>query len=125
MSRYMLAFIGLMAWSLGGLADTSRVDHYEGEAAQSLEEALVHLAEYNARLAATIEGESLMPSDLNDVHQLTYTLENALERIRLEVAVIAETLEEVHVASEQAQAQRVQERTKAYLEASKPLAEGP
>ena len=96
-----------MAWSLGGLADTSRVDHYEGQAAQPLDEALDHLAEYNERLAATIDNDELTPSELNEIHQLIYTLENALERVRVEVAA---TLEEVPIASEQAQALRVQEK---------------
>lgn len=121
MPRNVLVFIGLMAWSIGGHTDTPRVDHYEGMASESLEDALVHLGEYNARLQVMIEGETLTPSDLNTIHQLTYTLENALERIRIEVSAIAETLEDVHVASEQAEALRVKELARAYLEASQPL----
>lgn len=121
MSRYVLVFVGLMAWSLAGHADSSRVDHYEGEAAESLSEALVHLAENNQRLAAMIDSEALTPAELNEIHQLTYTLENALERIRSEVVDIAQTLEEVHLGSEQADAQHVRERAQAYLDASRPL----
>lgn len=121
MPRFTLAFIALMAWSVVGHADSSRVDHYEGEAAESLEEALVHLTEYNQRLAAMIDNDSLTPSELNEIHQLTYTLENALERIRIDVASIAETLEEVHLGSEQADVQHVRERAQAYLDASQPL----
>ena len=34
------------------------------------------------------------------MHQLTYTLENALGKINQELAKLAETLEAVHVASE-------------------------
>ena len=123
MSGCRLLFIGLFACSLGAHADTPRVDHYQGLAAETLAEALDHLAEYNARLASMIERGALTPADLNAIHQLTYTLENALERIGEEVAAIAETLEEVHVASEQAEALLAQERAAAYLQSSRPLIE--
>ncbi len=117
MSRCSVLLIPLLSWSLAGHADVPRVDHYEGLAAESLEEAFAHLAEYNKRLAAIVDGDVLAPTDLNAIHQLTYTLENALERIRTEVVAIAEALEDVHVASESADAVRTRELAEAYLEA--------
>ncbi|MCC5888849.1 MAG: hypothetical protein JJT88_20610 [Gammaproteobacteria bacterium] len=121
MSRFNVLIIPLFAWSLAGHADVPRVDHYEGMAAESLEEAFAHLAEYNERLAAIVDGDVLTPTDLNAIHQLTYTLENALERIRTEVVSIAETLEEVHLASEGADGDRTLAQARAYLEASNQL----
>lgn len=121
MSRYSVLLVPLLAWSLAGHADGPRVDHYEGLAAESLEEAFAHLSEYNERLAAIVDGDVLTPTDLNAIHQLTYTLENALERIRTEVVSIAETLEEVHLASEGADGDRTLAQARAYLEASNQL----
>jgi len=125
MSRCNVLIIPLFAWSLAGHADVPRVDHYEGMAAESLEEAFAHLAEYNERLAAIVERDALSAVDLNNIHQLTYTLENALERIRTDVVAIAEALEDVHVSSESADAVRTRELAEAYLEAVSPLLRNP
>jgi hypothetical protein len=99
-----------------GRADPPRVDHFEGEPAPSLAAALANLEEYNAQLAAVLEREALTPDDLHTVHQLTYTLENALARIAEDVDVIAEHLEAVHIASEQADTATVRDQGRSYLE---------
>jgi hypothetical protein len=55
------------------------------------------------------------------VHELTYTLENAIARMQEELEQIAEKLEEVHVASEQQDGVKVRALTPAYLDAARPL----
>ncbi|WP_375057003.1 DUF6746 family protein [Zobellella sp. DQSA1] len=100
-------------------ADT-RPDHYKGEPADTLVQAVANFSEYNTKLAEVLAGE-LTPAALNEVHQLTYTLENALTKINEETAALAETLEEVHIASETNQPQVVKDRGEAYLEVSRTL----
>lgn len=49
------------------------------------------------------------------MHELTYTLENALRKINAELTALAGTLEAVHVASERADPATVKTQGKAYL----------
>lgn len=98
-----------------------RPDHFEGKPSPSLEVALAHLTEYNQKLAELIAQETLSPGDLQQVHQLTYTLENALEKLGVERERLAELLEQVHKASEHADSQTVQSSGREYLKNSAPL----
>ncbi len=123
MLRYLTLTLTLtlMLMHPWALADSDRVDHYEGLGAEDLETALAHLAEYRTHLADVLVRGPLLATDLNEVHQLTYTLENALERLAVDVHALAELLEVVHVASEQADAVTVSEEGKAWLEATRPF----
>lgn len=120
--------IGLCALGIGsfGLAhgdDSNRPDHFKGKPANTLEEAVGNFSEYNSKLAAIVAKDELSPLDMHEVHQLTYTLENALEKIRAELATLAETLEAVHVASEHADVATVKTQGKAYLDKSRKVVE--
>ncbi|MFP3874316.1 MAG: DUF6746 family protein [Thiohalophilus sp.] len=95
-------------------------EHFEGEPSRTLDEALKNLAIYNKKLEQILEGE-MTPEKMGEVHVLTYTLEEALERIEDEVDDLAETLEEVHKASERAEDDTVMEKGKIYLEGSNKL----
>jgi len=81
-------------------ADDERVEHYRGAPARTLQEAVSNFSAYNARLSAVLEQETLETQDLEQVHELTYTLENALAKMREELETLAVTLEELHLASE-------------------------
>lgn len=105
----------LLTFSASTLA-SERPDHYQGEPSATIEEALNNLSSHNQKLAALLEKDDLSAQELHEVHQLTYTLENALQRLDKEVDSLAATLEEVHLASETADTQTVSEQGKAYLE---------
>ncbi|MEX1033154.1 MAG: DUF6746 family protein [Cellvibrionaceae bacterium] len=115
-----LALVGTLAFTLPAVAD-ERPDHFEGKPSPTLEVALGNLSEYNPRLAALLEKDTLSPEDLHQVHQLTYTLENALEKLASEQARVAELLEEVHQASERADSATVKASGRAYLKGTAPL----
>lgn len=91
----------------GLAAADSRIDHFEGESSATLAEAVANFSAYNGKLAALLAQPALSPTDLGIVHQLTYTLENALEKINQDLEALAETLEEVHLASEKSDAEGV------------------
>lgn len=114
------ALLGALALATPVLAD-ERPDHFEGEPSPTLEAALANLAEYNARLATLVDQDNLSAGELHQVHELTYTLENALERLDSERARLAELLEEVHQASERADVDTVKASGRAYLDGSAPL----
>ena len=87
--------------------DEQRYQHFKPEASENLEQAIMNLTKYNAKLQEIIEGD--MPAeDMVKVHELTYTLEV------LDVA--ANSLEEVHLGSEAMNKQRVKGFGKSYLD---------
>jgi len=110
-----LTTITLTTMSLPARAD-DRPDHYRGEAADSLEQALANLAEYNARIADILAQEEVTLTDLARIHELTYTVENALERIDDEYDALEDQLEELHLATEAADIERAQQLGRTYLE---------
>jgi hypothetical protein len=96
-------------------------EHFKGEASPTLEAALENLATYNAKLEALLAKDKLSLIDMNQVHELTYTLENALARIDAHLKTTAETLESVHKASERADAAVVKTDGQRYLNDSQRL----
>lgn len=117
----LIPALGLLCFATAVQADDDRPEHFEGKRAQTLEQALENLREYNAKLSAIVERDELTDSEMAEVHRLSYTLENALERIEDEVDELAEVLEEVHVASEEMDRDTVRERAPAYLAGSESL----
>ncbi|CUS48080.1 MAG: Herpesvirus processing and transport protein [Idiomarinaceae bacterium HL-53] len=79
--------------------EQERYEHFEGEASPTVEAALENLTTYNAKLQEIME-DGLTSQEMAEIHQLTYTLENALATLNKELETTAATLEEVHLASE-------------------------
>ncbi|MDT8879366.1 DUF6746 family protein [Halomonas saccharevitans] len=108
----------------GMLATTAHAegpDHFSGEPSRTLEEAIANLGEYNERLTELLAKDELSNRDLGTVHELSYTLENALARIDAEVDAMAVSLEEVHLGSESVDRERVRLNGMAYLNGARPL----
>lgn len=103
-----------LAFSAHSFAE-ERVEHFKGLPAPDLATAVKNFSEYNALLAEQLSGE-LTPLALHEVHQLTYTLEIALEKINEEISALADTLEEVHIASETDEPEKMAEEGKKYLQ---------
>ncbi|BAZ93694.1 hypothetical protein TspCOW1_13240 [Thiohalobacter sp. COW1] len=116
----MAVLFSALAVSVPAFAD-DRPGHYEGEPAETLEQAVANFSEYNRRLETILGQGELSSRDLHEIHQITYTLENALERLEEEVEELAEVLEEVHLASENADAETVQSKGRDYLETSRQI----
>lgn len=102
-------------------SDDDRPDHFEGEPSETLEQAVRNFSEYNQKLAGMLQQQNLSAEDIYKIHNLTYTLENALHKIEDEVEALEEVLEEVHKASERADADTVSTRGKVYLEKAQTL----
>ncbi len=115
-----LTLAGTLVLALPVLAE-DRPDHFQGKPSETVEEALAVLNEHNPRLEALLAKDTLTPQEVGDVHQLTYTLENALETIANEHERVAELLEEVHLASEANDADTVRRSGREYLERSQKL----
>ena len=102
-------------------SDSKRPDHFKGETSATLEQALANLTSYNAKLQAILAKGQLEPADMAEIHQLTYTLEVALEKLDDEIDTLKDVLEEVHKGSEMMQFDRVLDNGKRYLETSHKL----
>ena len=92
-----------MAFFLGHTAVTTAGEesgHFKGKPAETLEQAVSNFSEYNQKLSSILNQDNLSPQDMQQVHELTYTLENALNKINATMTELAETLEAVHVNSE-------------------------
>lgn len=110
----LLAAIGFSAASFGVIAEET--DHYAGKPAENLEQAVKNFNQYNKRLEKALQTE-----DMDAIHQLTYTLENALARMDSELEQMAIDLEEVHIGSEDADSKRVNKHAERYLDSANTL----
>lgn len=99
----------------GNSAAGERIEHFEGEPSETLEEAVKNFSEYNKKLEAILEKDEITNQDMVKVHQLTYTLENALGKINKELSELTITLEELHLASEKVDGKRVKNKGTSYL----------
>lgn len=117
MRTVLIPILALCALS-PAFADSERPDHFQGAEPTTLGEAFTLLREHNTQLAAIVEQDALSASDMTEIHRLSYTLENALERIEDEVEALAERLEEVHVASEEMDRDTVRRSAPEYLSGS-------
>lgn len=111
--------IGL-AFAGTSFADDDRTKHFKGLPAPDLATAVANFSEYNTRLEAKLASK-LTDEDLAEIHMLTYTLENALEKIEDELEELAETLEEVHVASETFDREKLKKNGDVYLQVSRTI----
>jgi hypothetical protein len=114
--------MGLFLLSLGSTslaADEGHgQSHFKGKPSATLEQAVINFREHNAKLAKLLAKDKLTPQDALEVHELTYTLENALKKINSDLAELADVLEEVHIASEKIDTVTIKKRGKVYLDIS-------
>ncbi|MBK1697638.1 DUF6746 family protein [Rhodovibrio salinarum] len=107
--------LGLLA---GGpaLADSDgQVQHYKAKPAPNLEVAVKNLREYNQKLDELLSQEMTV-ENMEKIHQLSYTLENALQRVDKDLKNIASVLEGMHLASEKRNEKAVKDNAETYLE---------
>jgi hypothetical protein len=115
--RTALAVVAAAALMATGLVQADDVDHFEGKPSRTLTEAMENLETGNARLRTLLDGD-LSPTEMAEVHEVTYTLENALARIDEARDDAATVLEEVHLASERNDTETVRVDGRSYLEAT-------
>lgn len=109
-----------LAYSAHISAD-EKYNHFPSLDAPDLKTALCNLKSYNDKLLAITKHESLSAVDMVKVHELTYTLENALVKMQSDLAIMAADLEEVHLASEKLDQDSLKQYNKKYFAKSKLL----
>lgn len=96
--------------------DGQDFEHYDAVPSETLEDAVKNFTEYNARLAEVMGKEDLTDADMERIHELTYTLEEALAKIAETVEGLPVTLENLHLASEARDVAKVRGVGQVYLE---------
>lgn len=105
-----------LSFGVATMAKAETIEHFKGESAENLEVAVSNFKRYNQRLETLLKKDSMTADDVTKVHELTYTLENALAKINEELSKLADTLEDVHKASEKYDADAVHQHGEAYME---------
>jgi hypothetical protein len=105
----------------GGEHDHEQIDHFEGKKAKDWKAAIANLKQYNQKLEAALAQDQISTEDLAKIHNWSYTLENAVGRLRTELKKTAAHLEEVHLGSERGETDRIREHGRKYLEGLAPL----
>ncbi len=105
----------LLSFSLMNISYADPVEHFQGKEAESLAQAVSNFSKGNQRLDKLLKQASLSAGDIAAIHKLTYTLENALAKINADLDQLALTLEELHLGSEDNDAERVKKEGDKYL----------
>ena len=119
-SLLSIVVLGSTFFIAGAALADERPDHYKGKSSDTLMQAVANFSEYNQKLKIALAGE-LTPLAMVEIHELTYTIEVALEKIHAETAKLKDVLEEVHVASEHMDTTTAKERGDAYIKAAQTL----
>lgn len=91
-------------------------DHFASLEAPNTSVAVCNLNSFNKKLQAIVEKSELSAEDMVKVHELTYTLENAVQRLQQDLVDIAVDLEKTHKASEALKQDEVKMAGSAYLD---------
>ncbi len=110
----------ILAVATVSVAHATDVRHFKGEKPETLAEAFAIIEKYNAQLEGRIQYE-LTPYTMAEIHQMSYSLENALQFIEEHLDTTQENLEKVHIASETNDPETVQAKGKEYLQGTKEL----
>ncbi len=99
-----------------------RTSHYEPVSSNNLTEAMANFSNYNEKLASILRKKALSVDAMEDIHQITYTLEEAIVVMRTELGALAETLEALHLSSEEHSPAATLKHGSAYLSVARTFA---
>lgn len=125
MNLLRITILSSLACLVGFAQADEKYDHFPALKAPNMAVALCNLESYNQKLATIKSKPQLDTLDMVKVHELTYTLENALARLQQELVKMATDLEEVHQASEKLDQQAILSFSEKYLRLSNMLVEAP
>ncbi|MCC2608213.1 DUF6746 family protein [Planctobacterium marinum] len=121
MKTTLLTTLSVSMLTMTGLSADEQYNHFPSLEAPDTTVALCNLNKFNARLAGIVEQSEIGVEDMLKIHELTYTLENAVQRLQQDLEGIAAELEKTHKGSEAMQQDTVKSSANAYLKALSPI----
>jgi len=121
MKKTTVATIAAFVLSVSSAQAEEKYSHFPSLASENTSAALCNLEKYNEKLQAIVSKKALTPEDMVKVHELTYTLENAVIRLQADLATIAVDLEKVHKGSEHMDKSTIKQSGKSYLDATRKI----
>jgi hypothetical protein len=115
--------IATLLFANSALAD-EKYQHFASLDSPDLKTAICNAKAHNRKLAPLVAKESPTVEDMLKIHELTYTLENALIQINKDLEKMKKDLEEVHLGSESMNANRISTFGAEYLSAINLLLNG-
>lgn len=122
--KKLLAILCILA-VLGGISyqaiaeddhDHEHVEHYEGQEFKNADDALATLNEKNGEIAEILKADKLTGSQFEKIHEISYTLEDAVDALKEKKAgaeskldTIDEAVQALHHASENHEEAKVRE----------------
>lgn len=106
---------------VSGVTVASEDRHFKGEKVETLEQAVEQFSIHNKKFASMLADGTIDMKEMGEIHMLTYSMENAMKKIKQEVHAMEELLEEVHEASEHGETKKVMDNGKRYLEKAQTL----
>lgn len=91
-------------------------NHFPSLPSNDTQTAICNLNTYNLKLQEIISKKRISPEDMVKIHELTYTLENAVARLQTTLEVTAVELEKVHKASERMDSKVVKHSGDSYIQ---------
>lgn len=111
----------LLATFFSSVLFATDVDHFKGQPSADLQSALCNLQQFDSKLKAITSKSDITPTDMANIHQLTYTLEVAVQKVQSELQTAADELEKVHKGSEAMDSDKVKQAGQKYLSRTKLL----
>lgn len=90
-------------------------NHFPSLESHDVSTALCNIQAYNQKLAAITNKPNLTALDMVNIHELTYTLENAVNFLKVSLENVSVDLEEVHLASETLDPNTIKDSGEKYL----------
>lgn len=114
MKKHILVFSILLSAMHCANAD-EKYNHFPALDSADINAAFCNIRSYNKKLAAITSKPELTAEDMVKIHELTYTLENAVNFLKQSLAQVSIDLEDVHKASERLDATVIKSSGEKYL----------
>ncbi len=102
-----LSLVSYTAMAKDNVQDETSIQHYEGVKIANSAEAIDILKSNNAKIAAILKADTASDSDLESIHEISYSLENAIDKMIADKAAeqskldaVDEAVQAIHHASE-------------------------
>ncbi|MEM6603887.1 MAG: DUF6746 family protein [Pseudomonadota bacterium] len=115
--RKLFLCAALLMFVFVSLAHSSEtINHYEADAVNSQEDALKALDKNSEIISAILQKDNLDAAHLEDIHRVSYTLENAIDKLISEKAApetvlnpVEKAIQNIHDSSEDHEEQAVRQ----------------